>query len=63
MMMIQIGLVEQQIMQAGSVKGRAVRRAVRDMKKDRIFERYQYFIGGKPDLEYDEDIDGAFFRK
>lgn len=38
-------------------------KAVSDMKKDKIFEQYQYFVGRKPDLEYDDDIDGTFFRK
>lgn len=40
-----------------------VKKVVSDMRKDKIFEEYQYFVGGKPDLEYDGDIDGTFIIK
>lgn len=40
-----------------------VQKAISVMKKDKILQEYQYFVGGKPDLEYDGDIDGAVFQK
>lgn len=40
-----------------------VQKAISVMKKDKILQEYQYFVGGKPDLEYDGDIDGSVFPK
>lgn len=40
-----------------------IQQAVSDMRRDKIFEEYQYFVGGKPDLEYDGDIDGTVIIK
>lgn len=40
-----------------------IEKAISDMKKDKIFEEYQYFIGGKPDLEDDGEADGNVFLK
>lgn len=40
-----------------------VEKAVSDMRRDSILQEYQYFVGGKPNLQYDGDIDGRFFIK
>lgn len=40
-----------------------IEKAISDMKRDKIFEEYQYFIGGKPDLENDGEADGNVFLK
>ncbi len=40
-----------------------IQQAISDMRKDKILEEYQYFVGGKPDLEYDGDIDGTVIIK
>lgn len=38
-----------------------VQKAVSDMQKDSVLQEYQYFVGGKQNLQYDGDIDGSFF--
>lgn len=40
-----------------------IEKAISDMKKDKVFEEYQYFVGGKPDLDNDSSIDGNVFLK
>lgn len=40
-----------------------IQKAISDMRRDKIFEEYQYFVGGKPDLELDNDMDGTFIIK
>lgn len=40
-----------------------MQKAISDMRRDKIFEEYQYFVGSKPDLEIGGEVDGTVVLK